>query len=98
MWGQDYDNQSYFTGISDLSYAMAADDAGGMDNMMGWGTTYHIPFEQISHISMKGINIGPWGKDFQRPSERVFKPDLLERTPLLIDHVIRLYSKGRLDV
>ena len=30
---------------------------------------------------MAGINIGPWGKDFHKLTERVYKEDLYERTP-----------------
>ena len=32
---------------------------------------YDIPFEEIKEISMAGINIGPWGKDFHKMTERV---------------------------
>lgn len=92
-WGQDYDSSAYFTGISDLSYVMASGDATPvMENTLGWGDDYHIPFDSIQKISMACINIGPWGKDYHRPSERVFKEDLFHRTPLLIDHIIRCYD------
>ena len=94
QWGQEYENQAYFTGISDLSYAMAAGDAGIMDHMLGGRPTYQIPFEEIKAISMDCINIGPWGKDFHRPAERVFKQDLVQRIPLLIDHVIRSFGEN----
>ncbi len=93
-WGQAYINRAYFTGISDLSYAMAAGDDQAMDHMMGWGRTYSIPFDEIKKISMNCINIGPWGKDLHLPSERVFIEDLAHRTPMLIDHVIRGYGKA----
>lgn len=90
QWGQDYDNSAYFSGISDLSYAMAAGYATPVtENMIGWGRHYAIPFDEIEEISMACLNIGPWGKDYHRPSERVFKEDLFNRTPQLIDFVIR---------
>lgn len=100
QFGQDYDNRAYFTGISDLSYAMSPDrdrsprhhpeqtTAQAMVHMAGWGTGYDIPFDHINTISMDCINIGPWGKDFHKASERVFKQDLFHRTPLLIHHMI----------
>ena len=95
-YGQDYDNQAYYTGISDLSYAMATGNSASlseaMANMAG-AENYHIPFDQIESVSMNCINIGPWGKDFHKPSERVFKEDLLCRTPMLIDYIIRNYNK-----
>ena len=104
-FGQDYDNQAYFTGISDLSYAMSAgrdrspEQTMGdtMAHMAGWGETYDIPFDHIQTISMDCINIGPWGKDFHKASERVLKEDLFRRTPLLIHHIICRH-KGEKDV
>lgn len=39
---------------------------------------------------MAGINIGPWGKDFHKLTERVFMPDLYDRTPHILDHAISL--------
>ena len=43
-----------------------------------FGEYYDIPFEAIKEISMAGINIGPWGKDFHKLTERVYKEDLYE--------------------
>ena len=39
---------------------------------------------------MPCINIGPWGKDFHKLTERVLKQDLYERTPAIIQHAIGL--------
>lgn len=93
-FGQEYDNQAYYTGISDLSYAMSAGDAKQLSSAMTHmaAEDYHIPFEQIEKVSMNCINIGPWGKDFHKPSERVLKEDLFHRTPMLVDHIIRTYN------
>ena len=38
---------------------------------------------------MPCVNIGPWGKDLHKLTERVYKVDLLNRTPRLIDHVLQ---------
>jgi arginine utilization protein RocB len=94
QFAQEYDNQAYYTGISDLSYAMPAGNtaqlSAAMDHMAA--QDYRIPFEQIEQIAMRGINIGPWGKDFHKPSERVLKEDLLHRTPKIVDHIIRTFN------
>ncbi len=91
---QDYDNEAYYTGICDLSYAKAPQDpevfSDAMVHMAG-GDDYHIAFDEIETISMDCINIGPWGKDFHKPSERVLKEDLFVRTPQIVDHIIRTY-------
>ena len=51
---------------------------------------YDIPFEEIKKISMAGINIGPWGKDFHKLTERVLMENLYDRTPHILDHAITI--------
>ena len=91
-WRQAYVTQNYFTGISDLSYSACDTVPEQMstiqDNMPLWGQLYSIPFDTIRSVSMPCINIGPWGKDFHKISERVFEQDLYERTPVLLDRAI----------
>ena len=90
---QKYENRMYFTGISDLSYSQLPSNEieNEMVNILGWQDTYSIPFRGISEIEMPCINIGPWGKDFHKPSERVLKQDLFIRTPHIINHTILNY-------
>lgn len=92
-WGQAYDLEAYFTGISDLSYSSLSGasevEQAIAPNMPLYGPGYSIPFEQISRISMPCINIGPWGKDFHKMTERVLMEDLFERTPLMVMTAIR---------
>jgi arginine utilization protein RocB len=54
-----------------------------------YGATYNIPFEELSEIEMPVINIGPWGKDFHKLTERVLKKDTLTETPKLILEALR---------
>ncbi|MCL2497503.1 MAG: M20/M25/M40 family metallo-hydrolase [Symbiobacteriaceae bacterium] len=85
--------EDYFVAISDLSYAMftagAEDVALIGQNMPGWGEIYHIPLDLVRELSMPVANIGPWGKDLHKYSERVYLPDLYYRTPVLVDYAIR---------
>ena len=39
---------------------------------------------------MAGINIGPWGKDFHKLTERVLMENLYDRTPHILDHAITI--------
>ena len=55
-----------------------------------YGDFYHIPVEAIEKISMPGINIGPWGKDFHKLTERVCREDLYERTPAIINRAVSI--------
>ncbi len=89
-YGQSYDLEAYFSGISDLSYtSVKSQDLLAIrqtipQEMPLYGRLYTIPFEQIALHAMPCINIGPWGKDLHKLSERVLKEDLINRTPHLI--------------
>lgn len=93
---QEYKNRMYFTGISDLSYSQLPNIKifDEVNNILGWNDVYSIPFESISKIEMPCVNIGPWGKDFHKPSERVLKEDLFYRTPQIINHIILNYKEN----
>ena len=41
-----------------------------------------------SALSVPVINIGPWGKDLHKFTERVYELDLCERTPTLLESAI----------
>jgi arginine utilization protein RocB len=93
-WGQAYAVRGYFSGLSDLSYAMCPPDPAAQEAVQAamplWGTHYSLPFEGIRALSLPVVNIGPWGKDFHKSTERVFLPDLCHRTPALIREALRL--------
>ncbi len=97
-WHQHYHNRHYYTGISDLSYSTLNYDKESTEslisNMPLWGDLYSIPFGDIGEISMPCVNIGPWGKDFHKMTERVLKEDVFARTPAIIEHVIDSTLKG----
>ena len=91
---QSYVNEYFFTGISDLSYTFMekADEVVKSleDYMPLYGFLYNIPLDKIQNVSMPCLNIGPWGKDFHKLTERVLKEDLFNRTPKILDHVISI--------
>lgn len=93
QWNQDYFVQNYFTGISDLSYAMFGSDSENIkyieENMLMWKDIYYIPLDTIKKLSIPVLNIGPWGKDFHKYTERVYMEDLFHRTPVLIDRLVK---------
>jgi arginine utilization protein RocB len=96
FFGQGYELEAYFTGISDLSYSsLGADGAVGLEAVIAtqmplYGSGYSIPFMDIERSAMPCINIGPWGKDFHKMSERVLKEDLFRRTPAMLLQAIKL--------
>lgn len=86
--GFHYYMENYFLAISDLSYGMFESSQENIDfikeNMLLWGEIYQIPLEKIRQLSMPVLNIGPWGKDLHKYSERVNLKDLTERIPALV--------------
>jgi arginine utilization protein RocB len=92
LFGVEYQSQAYFMGISDLSYASwvgSDEDVKTIKtNSPGWDTIYKIPFKAIQSLNSPVVNIGPWGKDLHKPTERVYKKDLLERIPTIISTLI----------
>lgn len=53
-----------------------------------FGGVYDVPLEGIEAISMPVMNIGPWGKDFHKMTERVLIEDELVRTPAILHKAI----------
>ncbi|NBI63369.1 M20/M25/M40 family metallo-hydrolase [Clostridiales bacterium] len=94
---QHYEAEHFFTGISDLSYTSIQDGTGTLETLRTFmpllGTCYQIPLEEIQRISMPCMNIGPWGKDLHKLTERVSKEDLYEQTPRIINKAISVVLK-----
>lgn len=93
-YGQHYTREFFYTGISDLSYTSIRSGEETREalekSMPLFGRFYDIPVSDIEKISMPCINIGPWGKDFHKLTERVLKDDLFERTPRLLNQAVAL--------
>ena len=94
---EDIEIQNYFTGITDLSYGMYIEDDETIkyieDNTLLWGDEYEINLSLIRKYSMPVLNIGAWGKDFHKYTERMYTPDLFDKTPQIIDYTTRLFLK-----
>jgi len=75
-----------------MSFASFPDHADAVtsigSNMPFWDKYYGGVFNEIPTLSMPVINIGPWGKDLHKFTERVYKPDLIERTYKILNHTI----------
>ncbi|MDF2520714.1 MAG: peptidase family, partial [Clostridia bacterium] len=91
-FNQAYSREYFFTGISDLSYTSIKNSKVIAETLKGsmplFGTLYSIPIEEIEDLSVPTINIGPWGKDLHKLTERVLKEDLFHRTPELLHFAI----------
>ena len=96
-FGQRYTREYFYTGICDLSFSGIRKSSEVLDTITEYmplfGKYYDIPFDSLEKISMPCINIGPWGKDFHKLTERVYKEDLYERTPRILNEAIMLLLK-----
>ncbi len=91
-FGVEYVSKAYFMGISDLSYAawVGNDDDIALikSNSPGWDNLYRIPFKAVKSLQMPVVNIGPWGKDLHKVTERVYLKDVYERVPHILFSII----------
>jgi arginine utilization protein RocB len=83
--------RKFYPYISDLSYCGIA-AAEHMDklteNMPAWQQTYRLPVQAIQAISMPVVNIGPYGKDAHKLSERISVPYSFDAMPLILRRTI----------
>src|SRR5690625_46586 len=83
----------YFPGISDLSYLNYDEHDEGWkhykSNTPGWGQTYEIHFEAMKQLQVPLINIGPFGKDAHKMTERLHKKSAFVHTPYIIEKIIK---------
>ncbi|MHB1405372.1 MAG: hypothetical protein ACYCV0_07260, partial [Desulfitobacteriaceae bacterium] len=89
--------RNYYPYISDMSYIGSCDLA-GIDcltaNMPAYGSKYLIDPELLSQLSVPVVNIGPFGADAHKVTERVYKPYSFETLPLLLEATIhRLWAE-----
>ncbi len=95
-WDESYKKLNYYMQISDMSFASFHDCSEAVSaigsNMPFWDKYYGNVFHENINLSMPVINIGPWGKDLHKFGERVYKPDLAQRTyPILkyaVSHIL----------
>lgn len=96
-WGFEYEEMHYFMGICDFSYSSLLLSTQDIEliqgNVIGWGTLYEIPFENLKGVKIPMINIGPWGKDLHKITERVYMPDVTENVPMLMEEFIRKMNR-----
>ncbi|NYB72647.1 M20/M25/M40 family metallo-hydrolase [Sedimentibacter hydroxybenzoicus DSM 7310] len=99
QFDQTYTKEYFYTGISDLSYTGIVNGQEIISalrlSMPLYGKLYDIPVDTIEKISMPCINIGPWGKDFHKLTERVFNEDLYIRTPRILNHAVCLILNNK---
>lgn len=77
VFGETFEKEDYYMGISDLSYTGLKDDSGislVYENMPGAGRIYELPVESLKQLDIPGVVIGPYGKDAHKYTERLNIP------------------------
>ncbi|HOB34547.1 MAG: M20/M25/M40 family metallo-hydrolase [Firmicutes bacterium] len=91
----DIQLKKFYPYISDLSYATAPQDVDALDslrnNMPGFGKKYYLPLEAMQELNLPVVNIGPFGKDAHKFTERVEKNYSFVVAPKLVyDTIMKL--------
>jgi arginine utilization protein RocB len=84
----------YFNGICDLSYVNYQEDGEGWTvfkaNTPVWGESYSIPFDAMKKLKAPVLNVGPFGKDAHKRTERLHIKSAFEEVPSLVEGMIKM--------
>lgn len=90
--------RKFYPYISDLSYfALPGESAleSLKENMPGFGVSYSLPLEEIRELSLPVTNIGPYGYDAHKYTERVEESYSFHRVPsMVLDTVLKMLGKA----
>lgn len=82
----------YFNGLCDLSYVNYAGRADGWtafeENTPVWGDSYTIPFEGMQKLNAPVLNVGPFGHDAHKRTERLNIKNAFEEFPVMMEALI----------
>lgn len=97
--GEPIEIRQFFPYLSDSSYLNMMDNPEGVEtfikNFPGWGTMYQLPLDQIRELSIPAINLGVYGFDAHKWTERVYVPYSFGVLPELIwETVMELWKNS----
>ena len=94
----DIKMKKFYPYISDLSYASAPRDGYAIEslknNMPGFGIKYKLPLDHMQKLNLPLVNIGPFGKDAHKFTERVEEDYSFNVVPKMVYEVIEGILKG----
>ena len=83
--------KKYYMGISDMCYtglSQSRDVQPLLDNLVGEGLIYDFPAADLKKFHVPAIDLGGFGKDFHKASERLEKHYSLDILPELYVHLL----------
>ena len=82
----------FHKGISDMSYCGLQDAQDVLlmlkPNMPTFGYSYTLPLEEMAKLNVPVVNVGPWGKDAHKFTERLHMPFAYEIAPQLLKFTV----------
>jgi len=84
-----YTYQPYYPYISDLSFVSQGkmEDIASVERLVpGYKQLNRIDWSVLNGLKIPMINIGPWGKDAHKFTERVYLPSILSVYEILFDY------------
>lgn len=85
---EQFSIKRFFPYLSDSSYLSLHDTEEEIDSLIHnfpeWKSIYPVPVDRIRELNVPAINIGVYGMDAHRWTERVYKPYSFETLPHLI--------------
>lgn len=89
--------KKFFPYLSDSSYLSLHDTdeeiAALVDNFPEWDTIYPVPVKKIRDLNIPSINLGIYGKDAHKWTERVYKPYTFHVLPKVTREVAKAILK-----
>lgn len=87
--------KKFYPYISDLSYAAAPKEDKAVEllkgNMPGFGVKYDLPLKEMQQLNLPVVNIGPFGKDAHKFTERLEKDYSFNVAPKIVyDTIVNL--------
>ncbi|WP_185970936.1 M20/M25/M40 family metallo-hydrolase [Alkalicoccobacillus porphyridii] len=86
--GEEVAEKTFFPGLSDVSYCRSSGNQKTIESlekhMPLFGYDYHVPLKEIANIDIPTMNIGPFGKDAHKRTERLQLSYSTETAPLLL--------------
>ncbi|ABW17755.1 M20/M25/M40 family metallo-hydrolase [Alkaliphilus oremlandii] len=88
----DIKMKKFYPYISDLSYGAAPREENAIEslknNMPGFGVKYELPIEDMQDLNLPVVNIGPFGKDAHKFTERLEEDYSFKVAPKLVYETI----------
>ena len=88
-YGMAIERVHYFNGICDLSYVNGSGKGDGWQaferNTPVWKDVYTVPFAEMARLQAPVLNIGPFGKDAHKRTERLHIKHAFEQLPAMLE-------------